>query len=111
MEVHMKSTNLSKFIILSMILVLPVFAQYPQLAFPLQVGNLWQYTEGPGFYSNSQVVRDTMMTNGFTYAQVTGAYFNGFFRQEGSIVFQYNPSSSTETVRYDFSRKPNDTMY
>lgn len=107
----MKSTNLSKSIVFSVTLVLPVFAQYPQLEFPLQVGNLWQYTEGPGFYSNSQVIRDTMMANGLAYAQVTGAYLNGFFRQEGPKLLQYNPSSNTETVRYDFSRKPNDTMY
>jgi hypothetical protein len=107
----MKNSICIKVVLLSVILSSLAFAQYPQMDFPLQVGNRWQYCEVPGHYSVSSVVRDTTMPNGFTYAQVQGEMFGGFYRQDSAKVFIYTPSSNTEKLVYDFSKKKGDTLF
>jgi hypothetical protein len=79
--------------------------------FPLHIGDRWQFSEVPGNYSESCVLRDTTMPNGFTYRQIQGALFSGFYRLEGSKLFNYSPSSNSEGMVYDFSRKRGDTLY
>jgi Secretion system C-terminal sorting domain len=87
-----------------------IFAQYPQLDFPLQIGNLWQYSEGPGYYSESKAIKDTLMQNGFTYTIVKGELLSGFFRKDSSKVFLYNSSTNDESLYCDFSKKVGDTL-
>lgn len=78
--------------------------------FPLQVGDIWQYNEGPGFYSESRAVKDTTMPNGLTYVKVDGALFSGYFRKEGTKVFAFNTYADSEFILYDFSLKVGDTL-
>ena len=87
-----------------------VLAQYPQMYFPLQVGNRWQYSEVPGNYSESKAIKDTLMPNGHTYTVVQGELFNGVFRQDSSYVLIYNSSTNGESIYYDFTHKAGDTL-
>ncbi|MEW6194221.1 MAG: hypothetical protein AB1521_03575 [Bacteroidota bacterium] len=87
-----------------------IFAQNSQIDFPLRIGNRWQYSEGPGYYSESRAIKDTVMPNGLTYTQVTGDLFKGYFRKEGTKVFSYNTFFDTESVKYDFSLKVGYTL-
>ncbi len=107
----MNKTICARVVFLCVILASLTLAQYPQMDFPLQIGNRWQYSEIPGNYSESRVVRDTIMLNGLTYAQVQGELFGGFYRKDGARIFSYNPSSNYETLAYDFSKKRGDTLY
>jgi len=89
-----------------------LFSQYPQMDFPLQIGNRWQYTDGSSSlnYSESRAVKDTMMPNGIIYTRVEGSLVSGFFRKEGPKVFSYNTTSNAEFIKYDFSLKAGDTV-
>lgn len=87
-----------------------MFAQYPQMNFPLQVGNRWQYSEVPGNFSESKSIKDTLMPNGLTYTEIQGELFGGFFRKDSSKVFLYNPAANEETLLYDFSEQTGDTL-
>ena len=93
------------------LLSLQIFAQYPQMDFPLQIGNRWQYSDG-GFNldGESRAIKDTIMPNGLTYTQITGLLINGLYRKEGQKVFCYNTSINTEYLKYDFSLKKGDTV-
>ena len=106
----MKSKLNSKFILLIISFSTLTFGQYPQMDFPLQIGNLWQYSEIPGSYTESKAIKDTLMPNGLTYTQINGALFYGYFRKEESKVFLYNLSSNDESVVYDFSLSTGDTL-
>ncbi len=87
-----------------------LLAQYSQMDFPLQKGNRWQYSEVPGYYSESKAIKDTLMQNGLTYTEVKGELFSGFFRKDSSKVFSYNSSNNTESIYFDFSLKTGDTL-
>ena len=87
-----------------------IFAQYPQMDFPLQIGNVWQFGDGSSFYSESRAVKDTVMPNGLTYTQIIGNLYNGFFRKEGTKIFSYVTFYDTEYVKYDFSLSVGDTV-
>jgi hypothetical protein len=67
-----------------------LFSQYPQMDFPLQIGNRWQYTDGSSTlnYSESRTVKDTLMPNGLIYTRIEGALVSGFFRKDGPKVFR-----------------------
>jgi hypothetical protein len=78
--------------------------------FPLQIGNLWQYSEVPGNYSDSRAIKDTLMANGLTYTQINGELFNGYFRKEESKVFLYNVSLNNGSLLYDFTLTTGDTV-
>jgi len=102
--------KISSFVSFMSILFSPlIFAQYPQMDFPLQIGNVWQFGEDSMFYSESRTVKDTIMPNGLTYTQIIGNLYNGFFRKEGTKIFSYNTVNDTEYVKYDFSLKVGDT--
>lgn len=107
----MKKTICAGVVFLSIVITSLSIAQYPQLDFPLQLGNRWQYSEIPGNYSESRVVRDTTMPNGLTYTQVQGELFSGFFRKDGAKILDYSSSSNSESLAYDFSKKQGDTLY
>lgn len=96
--------------VLSFIFPSLLFAQFPQMDFPLQVGNRWQYSEAPGYYSESKAVKDTLMQNGLIYTEVQGELFGGFFRKDSSKVFVYSSSDNGESIIYDFSKKTGDTL-
>ena len=106
----MKSKLYSKLILLIISFSSITFGQYPQMDFPLQIGNLWQYSEIPGSYTESKAIQDTVMPNGLTYTQINGALFYGYFRKEESKVFLYNLSLNDESVVYDFSLTTGDTL-
>ena len=108
--VVMKSKLYSKLILLIISFSSITFGQYPQMDFPLQIGNLWQYSEIPGSYTESKAIQDTVMPNGLTYTQINGALFYGYFRKEESKVFLYNLSLNDESVVYDFSLTTGDTL-
>jgi hypothetical protein len=78
--------------------------------FPLQVGNTWSFAHEDVFYAGSKAIRDTLMPNGFTYTQIQGDLFNGFYRKTATKVFNYNLSLNKESVIYDFSKKIGDTV-
>ena len=106
----MKSKLNLKLILLFISFSSITFGQYPQMDFPLQIGNLWQYSEIPGSYSESNAIKDTVMPNGLTYTQVNGELFNGYFRKEDSKVFLYDLSLNNESLVYDFSLTTGDTL-
>lgn len=108
---NMKCTILARFIASGVVLTSLAFAQYPQMSFPLQHGNRWQYSESPGHYSESRVVRDSTMPNGLTYTHVQGELFSGFLRKDSVKVFAYHSSSNSERLIYDFSKRPGDTVF
>lgn len=108
--VVMKSKLHSKLIFIIVSFSSLTFGQYPQMDFPLQIGNLWQYSEIPGSYSESKAIKNTLMPNGLTYTQVNGELFSGYFRKAESKVFLYNLSSNDESLLYDFSLTTGDTL-
>lgn len=106
----MKSKFYLKHILIIVLFSSLTFGQYPQMDFPLQIGNLWQYSEVPGNYSESRAIKDTLMPNGLTYTQINGELFNGYFRKEESKVFLYNISLNNESLLYNFSLITGDTV-
>jgi hypothetical protein len=87
------------------------FAQYPQMEFPLQIGNHWQYVEAPGLIWNTYGYRDTSTSNGNVYMILRGGnVFGGYFRKENSKVYQYYPGRGKEVLLFDFSKKEGDTI-
>ncbi len=107
----MKCTIFVPFIVADVVLASLAFGQYPQMSFPLHHGNRWQYSEFPGHYSESRVVRDSTMPNGLTYTQVQGELFSGYLRKESAKVFAYHLSSNSERLVYDFSKRLGDTVF
>lgn len=86
-------------------------AQFSDMEFPLQTGNGWQYVEGGGSHAyESKAFVDTTMPNGLTYTKIEGILFSGYYRKEGSRVFQYDVSAGTEELKYDFSLDVGDTL-
>jgi hypothetical protein len=82
--------------------------------YPLQKGNLWQYQSGdltsPDRWE-SLITGDTILPNGKIYSQFTQTNFGTrFLRQEGSRVFGYGQSDSSEFVLFDFAATPGDTI-
>jgi hypothetical protein len=106
----MKSAIVFPAVIIILFFSSSVFAQYPQMDFPLQVGNRWQYTEFPGYYCESQALIDTLMPNGLIYTQVQGDLFHGFFRNGSGKVFIYDSSMNDESTYYDFTHTVGDTL-
>jgi hypothetical protein len=110
-------TRLIGSILLLLASVRPGVSQSLDFVFPLQKGDSWSYTGynvlDPlhPFPVSWRVSGDTLMPNGHSYRIVSdprGPVL--FFRQDSSRVYQYLASDSTEFVRYDFSKKPGDTV-
>jgi len=100
-------------IVLNLIFIQALHSQ--QVVYPLHVADLWEYwTAGVGgtYDYTKRVTKDTLLSNGISYAFVEGEmYFSKpFQRQVGDSVFQYIPSLGKEKLLYDFSRSPGDTI-
>ena len=82
--------------------------------YPLQVGNVWQYSYAYFHYDSCTTfaLNDTIMPNGFTYLHVYNSFIFGdeYFRQSGSKVYRYSLYSETEELFYDFSKTTSDTV-
>lgn len=87
-----------------------LIAQEFHIDFPLQIGNIWQYSEGSSYYIESIVICDTIMSNKLTYTKIDGMYFNGFYRKEGTKVYSYHSSLEMESLIFDFSLNVSDTV-
>ena len=92
-----------------MICSVSLLAQYPDMVFPLHVGDRWEYNES-GFISESIAFCDTIMPNNLSYTKIVGSLFSGYYRQEGPRVYTYNTRSEKDTIVYDFSLSTGDTL-
>ncbi|MCF8305878.1 MAG: T9SS type A sorting domain-containing protein [Ignavibacteriales bacterium] len=98
-------------LLISLLVITPeVSGQNPPINFPLEIGNIWQYSESPGHFSHSVAVYDTLMPNGKTYTYIQGDLAGGYFRKEGAKLYAYGQSGAQEKLRYDFSLAIGDTM-
>jgi hypothetical protein len=75
----------------SILIVVPLCAQYPQMEFPMHPGDWWQYTEGPGIFDDSRVLSDTILPNGLKYSIFSGALTSGSHRKDGPRLYQLVP--------------------
>ena len=87
-----------------------IYAQHPDMDFPLHIGDRWQYSEGTGPYWENVAVCDTTMPKGLTYTKITGTLNGGYYRQENSRVYIYNKYFETDSLKYDFSLEIGDTL-
>ena len=78
------------------------------MEFPLHVGDRWQYVEAPNFFSDARVLGDSVMPNGLKYTAMTGLLSQGYYRKEGSKLYQL--FGATDRLMCDFSKKPGDTL-
>jgi hypothetical protein len=88
---------------------------FPQGFYPLHKGNLWQYSsndpQAPPSRWETLILGDTALPNGKTYAQFNQTNFGTrFLRQDGSNVFGYSQSDTTEFLLFDFAANPGDTL-
>jgi len=86
-----------------------------QVVFPLQKGNIWQYSSGnvldPDMPLEVKIVGDTILTNGKQYSILTGITFGtNLLRQEGSTVYAYDNTDLAEYILLDFVAHENDTL-
>jgi|WetSurMetagenome_2_1015567.scaffolds.fasta_scaffold409093_1 hypothetical protein len=83
---------------------------FAQGYFPLQKGNLWQYSEIPYPIETSQVLGDTILPNGHTYAVCSGIGLPGnFLRQAGAKIYSVD-SQGNEYVIFDFTANVSDVV-
>jgi len=81
--------------------------------YPLQPGNVWQYTE---MYDTSTIttraVSDTTMPNSSVYMHLKSNYLFGdeYLRESGAGVYTYQPYYHIEELAYDFSKTTGDTV-
>ncbi len=81
-------------------------AMSQQVVFPLNVGGRWEYDEPNGLHP-VVIVADTLMPNGFLYAKIRVQAY-AYQRQWGDRIMQYHEGA--ESILYDFSRSPGDTI-
>ncbi|KUG24848.1 hypothetical protein ASZ90_005341 [hydrocarbon metagenome] len=106
----MKTQLLYKIFFVVAIFSTQLLAQTSNFEFPLQIGNIWQYSENPSHISESRAIKDTLMGNNKHYTFISGDMYWGYYRQEGEKVFQFYTGDSVETLRYDFSLSIGDTL-
>ena len=98
---------------ISMLFCLIVFwssTVFAQGYFPLQKGNLWQYSEIPYPIETAQVLGDTILPNGHTYAVCSGIGLPGnFLRQADAKVYSVD-SQGNEFVVFDFTANVSDVV-
>jgi hypothetical protein len=94
--------------------VLLRISAFSQGFYPLQPGNQWEYWDCEFTFQDRtvQVVSDTILSNGHSYATLLWSPGGGlsFMRQVGSMVYTRSASDSTEILRYDFSKTVGDTV-
>ena len=104
-----------KALIIVVLLVSWIIAVHAQGYYPLQIGNIWQYTCAyvidpyPSF--QSKIIGDTLLPNGKHYS-IDSGYLLGssFLRQEGSKIYGYDKNGSSEYVILDYSANKGDTL-
>jgi hypothetical protein len=98
------------FLILLSIVFL-ITSTFAQGYFPLQKGNLWQYYEMPWYpIENAQILSDTILPNGNTYAVYSGIGMpSRFIRQVDAKVYGVD-SQGNEFVIFDFAANDSDVI-
>ncbi len=89
-----------------------------QVAFPLHVGDRWEYSPVlSGTLTRVRIARDTVMPNAQRYAVFESTLLDSFWpydftylRQAGNVVYHYNPASQSEEMLYRFDASPSDTL-
>ncbi len=95
------------FVLILLITTLVVNAQIDTTKwYPLHIGDMWQFTSSSGILETSfftiEVVGDTSI-NGKDYSVIKKGEMLIYQRVENnSLVFEYNPFSNQEYIRYDF---------
>jgi hypothetical protein len=84
-----------------------LLCQYPNLYFPLHIGDRWQFSEGGTAISDAQVL-DTATIGGHKYASLSGLLTQGNFRMDGSKL--YSTIFGGEKLLCDFSARVGDTL-
>ena len=83
---------------------------FAQGYFPLQKGDLWQYSEIPYPIQTAQVLGDTILPNGNTYAVYLSIWKQiTFYRQFGNKVYAID-SNGNEFVLFDFAANVSDVV-
>jgi Secretion system C-terminal sorting domain len=83
---------------------------FSQGYFPLQKGNLWQYSEIPYPIETTQVLGDTILPNGNTYTVCSGYGLpSKFLRQAGAKVYGVD-SQGNELAIIDFAANVSDVV-
>lgn len=98
-----------KLLILPFFVSISLFAQIDTTNwYPLQVGNYWEYKTNDGNWAETyEVVKDTIMPNGKSYAMIKYSNYNNnsysFQRvEDNAFVYYYDLTSNTEYKYYDF---------
>ncbi len=84
-----------------------LLCQYPNLYFPLHIGDRWQFSEGGTAISDAQVL-DTVTIAGHKYASLSGLLTQGNFRMDASKL--YSTILGGEKLLCDFSARIGDTL-
>ena len=82
--------------------------------YPLNVGDYWQYWNNVNQeFVTREVLGDTTLQNGRTYAIVQNFFFPTiiFQRASGDSVFRFNTSNNQDELFYDLSASPGDTIF
>lgn len=102
-----------RFLLPSLFVIVQLFAQ--PVAYPLHIGDIWQYRNAAVMSGDTSVYSykafsDTLL-GGKTYTVI---FFNNYpvsiQRQSGDSVFLYRPGIEKELVYFDFSRSLGDTV-
>ena len=98
--------------VFTLILLKPSFAQSTAY-YPLNVGDFWQYWDYmPVRFVTREVIKDTTLSNGKTYAAIQDDIFSKviYQRTSGDSVFRFNTITDQDELFYDFSASPGDTI-
>jgi hypothetical protein len=98
-----------------LILTARITANAQPVLYPLHVGDLWDLsTPNPGdtVHTIYRVVKDTVLPNGKSYAEISGNLFwlSRYQRQQGDSVYMYLPDIGREELFFDFTRSAGDTI-
>jgi hypothetical protein len=104
-----------KTISIAVLLISWTFVSQAQGYFPLQIGNIWQYSSAdimnPDMPLESKIVGDTLLSNGKSYSTISGLTLGtNFLRQEGSKVYGYDRTDSAEYILLDYTANSGDTL-
>jgi hypothetical protein len=87
-----------------------------QVVFPLHIGDRWQYNQSNCTLASAKITRDTLMSNGQSYAIIDSIPKYSwpldfrYLRQAGNVVYHYNSTSQAEELLYRFDASPGDTL-
>ncbi len=100
---------------IAVLLISWILTSQAQGYFPLQIGNIWQYSSAdvfnPDMPLESKIIGDTLLSNGKHYSILSGITFGtSFLRQESSKVYGYDRTDSTEYVLLDYAATLGDTL-